>query len=101
MSVHVTVKMSGNVDVFTKSLQERGDEFAAIGERAKPAGAIHHRFAVGPDYVVVVDEWDTAEHFEAFFSDPSLQAFIGEVGGDTSTPPEIIVGNLVESPDSF
>jgi len=101
MSVHVTVKMPGNVDVFTKSLGERAEDFVRISTAGKAAGAIHHRFAVGPDYVVVIDEWDTAEHFEAFFSDPELQAFIGEVGGDTSGPPEIIVGEVIGSPDHF
>ena len=101
MSVHVTVKMQANSDLFTKSLEERAEDFVRIGQSGKAAGAIHHRFAVGPDYVVVIDEWDTAEHFEAFFSNPELQAFIGEVGGDASAPPEMIFGNLVDSADKF
>ena len=101
MSVLVSLKMSGNVDIFTKSIEERAEEFVQIAESAKSAGAMHHQFAVGPDYVMVVDEWDSAEHFEAFFSDPKLQEFIGEIGGDTSVPPDITVGNSVDSADRF
>jgi len=61
MSVLVTVKVPGDVDIFTKSVQERGEEFAAIAE----------------------------------------QAFIAEVGGDTSVPPEITVTTSIDSADRF
>jgi quinol monooxygenase YgiN len=101
MSVLVSLKVPGDVDIFTKSLEERADEFRQISESAKQVGAIHHQFAVGPDYVLVVDEWDSAEQFETFFTDPKLQQFIGEIGGDTSVPPEITVGTSIDSPDRF
>lgn len=101
MSVHVTIKVPGNVEVFTKSLEERADEFAAIAQRAKPAGALHHQFGVGPDYVLVIDEWESAEQFESFFADPELQAFIGSVGGDPNGVPEITVATAVDSSDRF
>jgi hypothetical protein len=101
MSVLVIVKIPGNVDVFAKSLEERGDEFARIAERAKPLGGRHHQFGLGPDYVLVVDEWETVEQFESFFSDPELQAFIGSVGGDPGGAPEITVATAVDSVDKF
>ena len=101
MSVLVTVKMSGDVDTFRRALSERAGEFVKTSERGREAGAIHHQFGIGDGYVVVVDEWDTAEHFQAFFGDPELQTFIGEVGGDTSAPPEITVSETIESPDKF
>ena len=101
MSVLITVKVPGDVDIFTKSVHERGDDFAAVAERGKAAGAIHHQFGVGPDFILVVDEWDAAEHFEAFFTAPDLQAFVGEVGGDTSVPPEITVTTVIDSADKF
>lgn len=100
MSVLVTIKVPGTVDVFTKSLQERADEFAAIAARSKPSGALHHQFGIGPNYVLVVDEWETAEQFEAFFADPDLHAFIGSVGGDP-TASEITVATAIDSPDRF
>ena len=48
-------------------------------------------FGIGDGIVVIVDEWETAEQFQQFFSNPELQAFIGTVGGDTSSPPQVIV----------
>src|SRR5262245_18164686 len=101
MSVLITLKMGGDTAKFRAALTSRGDEFTAIAERAKTVGAIHHRFGVGDGYVVVVDEWASAEQFEAFFTDPALQQFIGEVGGDTSQPPEITVSEAIESIDQF
>lgn len=101
MSVLISFKVPGDVELFTKSLESRADETVAISERAKAAGALHHRFALGPDYVVVHDEWDSVESFQQFFSDPSLQEFIASVGGDTSSPPELLIGEAIDSPDRF
>ena len=55
---------------------------------------------MGDGFVLVQDEWDTAEHFQQFFSDPSLQAFIASVGG-APAPPEVIVCEAVKSSDEF
>ena len=100
MSVLITLKVQGDTEKFRAALTERGDEFAAIAERAKTVGAIHHRFGIGEGFVQVVDEWETAEQFETFFSDPELQAFIGSVGG-SGGPPEMSVSEAVSSPDQF
>ncbi len=44
----------------------------SIVARSAP-GAIHHRFGVGDGFVLVVDEWETIEQFQQFFSNPELQ----------------------------
>ena len=100
MSVLITFKVPGDTAKFRAALEERGDEFAAIAERAKGQGAIHHRFGIGDGFVVVVDEWETAEQFESFFSDPELQAFIGDVGG-SGGPEGMTVTDAVSSRDQF
>jgi quinol monooxygenase YgiN len=82
-------------------LAERGDEFAKIAEDAKAKGAVHHRFGIGDGFVLVVDEWQSAEAFTQFFSNPELQTFIASVGGDTSAPPDITVTEAISSPDEF
>src|SRR5438105_15593165 len=101
MSVLVTIRMNGDVDTFRRALSERSGEFAKNSERGRESGAVHHQFGVGDGYVLVVDEWESAEKFQAFFSDPELQKFIGEVGGDTSAPPDITVVEAVASADKF
>jgi hypothetical protein len=101
MSFLITVKVKGDSAKFRTALGEKGDKFKEISERGKAAGAIHHQFGIGEDYVLVIDEWDSPANFEAFFSDPQLQEFIGSVGGDTSAPPEIVVAEAVDSTDKF
>jgi hypothetical protein len=99
MSVIVTVKISGDTDVFTKSLEERADLFREVAERGRKAGAVHHQFGVGDGFILVVDEWDSADAFNAFFSDPELMGFIGSVGADPNVAPEITTVNAIDSPD--
>jgi hypothetical protein len=101
MSVLGTVKMSGDVAKFRAALKERSDEFAEFAERSKSVGAVHHRFGIGDGFVIVVDEWEDPSEFEKFFTEPALQQFIGEIGGDTSKPPEITVSEAVEAPGTF
>ncbi|KRE67769.1 hypothetical protein ASG92_14145 [Arthrobacter sp. Soil736] len=101
MSVIITTKVSGETSVFTKSLEERADEYRNWGERGRAAGAIHHQFAIGEGFVLVIDEWESLEAFQKFFGDPEIQAFIGSVGGDPNVAPEITVGESIDSPDKY
>jgi quinol monooxygenase YgiN len=101
MSVLVIGKFHGDTAKFRQALSDRGGEFAKISDRARAEGGLHHRFGVGDGFVVLVDEWETAEHFQKFFSQPDLQAFIGSVGADPGQPPEITVTEAVASADQF
>jgi hypothetical protein len=100
MSVLVTGKFQGDTAKFRQSLTDRAGEFAKVADQAKAAGGIHHRFGVGDGFVVIIDEWESVEQFQQFFSDPELQAFIGSVGA-APAPPEITVTEAVASPDQY
>jgi len=100
MSVLIIGKFKGDTVKFRQSLEERAGEFAAIAERSQAAGGLHHQFGIGDGFVLVVDEWESVEHFQKFMADPDLQAFIGAVGG-APEPPEVIVAEAVTSPDQF
>ena len=100
MSVLVIGKFQGDTATFRKALADRAGEFAKIADMARSAGGIHHRFGIGDGFVVIVDEWETAGQFQQFFSDPSLQAFIGSVGA-APAPPEITITEAVSSPDQY
>jgi quinol monooxygenase YgiN len=101
MSVLVTGKFQGDTANFRQALSERAGEFAKIADMARAEGGIHHRFGVGDGFVVMVDEWETAEHFQRFFSQPDLQAFISSVGAATGQTPEITVTEAIASPDQY
>ena len=100
MSVLVIGKFQGDTAKFRQALAERGDEFAKFVDIARAAGALHHRFGIGDGFVVVQDEWESAEQFQRFFADPSLQAFVASIGADP-VPPEFIVCEAVSSSDQF
>ena len=100
MSVLIIAKFQGDTDAFRKALTERAGEFEKIAAGTRSQGAIHHRFGVGDGFILVVDEWESAEQFQRFFANPELQAFIGTVGA-APTPPEIIVCEAVASADQF
>ena len=100
MSMLITAKFRGDTAKFRQALVDRAGEFTKIGDAARAEGAIHHRFGIGDGFIVVSDEWESVPHFESFFSDPNLQAFIGSVGADAG-PPELTVAEAISSPDEF
>lgn len=100
MSVLIIGKFQGDTAKFRQALTDRADEFAKIADTARAAGAIHHRFGIGDGVVVIVDEWQSAEHFQQFFANPDLQAFIASAGA-APAPPELTVTEAVASSDQF
>lgn len=96
MSVLVSMKVAGDTDQFRRFIQDE-DRLRSIAERAKAAGAIHHRFGIGDGYVIVVDEWDTAEHMQQFL------ASIGDVFADAGAQaePEMWFSEAVSTADEF
>jgi quinol monooxygenase YgiN len=101
MSVLVILKFQGDVAKFRQALTDHGEAFAKMAAEAKASGGgIHHRFGVGDGYVVVVDEWETVEHFQKFFANPDLQALIA-ASGAAAQPPEITVAEAISSPDEY
>jgi hypothetical protein len=100
VSVLVVGKFRGDTAAFRQALADRAGEFAAVAEQAKAAGGIHHRFGIGDGFVVIVDEWESVDHFQRFFANPELQAFIGSVGAEPG-PPELTIAEAVSSPDQY
>ena len=99
MSVLIIGKFPGDTAVFRKVLADRADELVGISEQARAAGSVHHRFGVGDGFVILVDEWDSPQQFEQFFSRPDIQALTAEMGA--SGPPEITIVEAVDSPSHY
>jgi quinol monooxygenase YgiN len=100
VSVLITAKFQGDTAKFRQALTSRAHEFAKVADTSRAAGGIHHRFGVGDGFVIVIDEWESIEHFQQFFADPALQAFIASTGAAPG-PPEITVAEAVTSADQF
>jgi hypothetical protein len=99
MSVLVSARIAGDTAKFRQLMESDPDRFRQLAEQAKSAGAIHHRFAVGDGYVLVIDEWETAEAFQQFFQNPAIGAIIADAGG--TGQPDIVIAEAIESPDQF
>jgi hypothetical protein len=99
MSVIVTVVIPGDTDQFRSWIADDIDNIVAISQSGKDAGAIHHAFAVGDGEILVVDEWDTAEHFQEFFARPEIAEVMAK--GGAQGPPTVSFYEAVDSPDRF
>jgi quinol monooxygenase YgiN len=101
MSVLVIAKFQGDVAKFHQAITEHADQFAQFARDARTSGGgIHHRFGVGDGYVVVIDEWESVEHFQKFFANPDLQALIA-ASGAAAGPPEITIAEAISTPDEY
>jgi quinol monooxygenase YgiN len=101
MSVVITLKFQGDVATFRQAITEHADDFTKIAEDARASGGgIHHRMAIGDGFVLVVDEWESVEHFQKFYANPDLQALIA-ASGAAPQPPEITIAEAVSTPDEY
>jgi quinol monooxygenase YgiN len=100
MSVLVIGKFQGDTAKFRQALNDRAAEFEKISAEAHGHGAVHHRFGIGDGFVMIIDEWQSLEQFQQFFSNPDLHAFIESVGANPG-PPDITVAEAITSPDQF
>jgi len=93
------MKVKGDTAQFRRVLEEETDRIQGLAAQARAAGCIHHRFAVGDGFVLVVDEWETAEAFQGFISSPEIAAVMGDMGAQGE--PEVEIGEAIDSPDQF
>jgi hypothetical protein len=100
MSVLVTMRVSGDTDKFREFVAREPDRLRKIADAARASGCIHHRFGVGDGYVVVVDEWETADAFQQFFkTNPDIPDVMRDAGAQGE--PEFDFTDAVETADQF
>ena len=79
------------------------DTWRTLNARAKEHGAIHHRFLASADgkTVAVLDEWESAEGFNAFFEAGSEIPGLMAQAGVTGPPSAPAFWHAVHTPDAF
>jgi hypothetical protein len=100
MSVLVTILVHGDTNKFRALMADQPDRFRSIADDARSRGAIHHRFGVGDGFVLVVDEWESADAFQTFFeSNAEIPKLMQEAGAESE--PEFTFSEAIDSPDQF
>lgn len=101
MSVLVITTVAADAAVFEKVMSENADTLRGISDEARARGATQHLFADdGAGHILIVDEWDSRESFDAFFgSQPAIGKLMGEVG--VTAPPSTVSYRVLETADRF
>jgi heme-degrading monooxygenase HmoA len=92
MSVIVMIRLDADPTKFEEFAAANPDQMKAIADRAVGRGVIAHRFLGNQDagQTMVVDEWESAEQFLAFFEEtgPEIGAMMGQAGVTSEPKPE-------------
>jgi hypothetical protein len=89
----------GDTDQFRRFLANDSERLVALADRARAVGAIHHRFGIGDGFVVVIDEWESAEAFQSFLQDEQVAEVMRDSGAQSQ--PEVEITEAVSSADQF
>lgn len=68
-------------------------------EKAKAGGCTSHVFAVGEGQIMAVDQWESAEQFQAFIGSAEIQQVLGRMGA--TGEPQITIGAVKGFPGDF
>ena len=100
MSVIVIARLKVDPAKFEDLIARRGDEMPPISQKGKAAGAIRHQFVAGDGEVLIIDEWDDADHFGTFFAgQPEIADLMAD--GGVEGPPEVSIYRVLDTPDRF
>jgi heme-degrading monooxygenase HmoA len=101
MPVLMTLRVPGDADELERRATENPGRMQAIAEDGKTRGAISHRFyANDAGEIMVVDEWESPEAFQAFFAaHPEIQDLMAEIG--VTTEPTVTFWRKLETHDEF
>jgi hypothetical protein len=102
VSVLMILRVATDAGTFERVAAENADTMKGISGRGKERGAIHHAFYEGDGEVLVIDEWDSAESFQAFFDEvgPNIGPLIAATGADGPSGPPTFYRKL-DTADAF
>lgn len=99
MGVLIVMTVPGDTAKFEAFIGDNKERIEELTDKAKAAGCTAHKFAVGDGQVIVVDEWGSAEEFQAFIGSPEIQEVMGQMGA--TGEPQIVVGAAKGFPGEF
>ena len=101
MSVKVIQRIPVDPAAMERAAGENRDTFLGIVEHAKSNGGIHHEFWAGDGEVLVIDEWESPEAFQAFWDNqgPKIAPLMAAAG--TSGPEAPVFYRLLDLGDTY
>jgi hypothetical protein len=99
MSVLMTMRLPADAQKLKDYAASNRGLMHRIVDHAQSHGCLHHRFYAHDGEVLVVDEWETAGGFQAFFDSNEDVPLLMEATG--AGEPEITFWEPVESGDDF
>lgn len=98
MSVIITMRVPGDTDQFRRWVNDE-ERMAGFRERGQAAGALHHRFAVGEGFVLVVDEWESVDQYERFIGELQAEGVFAEAGAQGE--PQVTIAEAITTADQY
>jgi heme-degrading monooxygenase HmoA len=100
MSVLMVLEVTVDPEAFKRVASENEEAMTGIAGRGKERGAISHMFVAGDGKVMVVDEWDSADSFNAFFEaeGPNIGPLMAQAGAQVGEPRFY---EKIDTPDAF
>ena len=99
MSVIVTVWVPGDTEKFREFVSSNEEVMRELQQKARSQGCLAHRFALGDGHVLVIDEWESGEQFQQFFSDPQIAQVMQQSGAQGE--PNVAVLEAIQTADQF
>lgn len=100
MSVIVILRSEGDPAKIEQAAKANPERMQKILDHAREHGVIHHRFLGGDGEVIVLDEWESEEGFQAFFGhDKDIPVLMQEAG--IATRPEISFYHPLDTRDEI
>jgi quinol monooxygenase YgiN len=99
VGVLIVMTVPGDTAQFESFVAGNKQLVEELTEKAKAGGCTSHRFAVGEGQIIVVDQWESAEQFQAFIGSPEIQQVLGQMGA--TGEPQITVGAAKGFPGEF
>jgi len=101
VSVIVTIKFPvADVAKAIEGLHTNASFFEETSASTRGKGVISHRFVSGDGELMVIDEWETAEEFQSFFSaNPKIGDVMGSIG--MNGEPRVSVYGSIDGPGTF
>jgi heme-degrading monooxygenase HmoA len=101
VSVLMTLRVHGRPDELERKAAENPDVLAGFSASAREHGVISHCFYGNDDgEMLIVDEWPSAEAFQAFFdANPEIGEMMASVG--VTEAPEVKFWRKLETGDEM